>query len=80
MEQTILNLGQAVSVLVQAADMAQTKGIFSLKDSALIFQAISFIDELNKANQPQEDTTDIVEDNREVQVPKLQKIPTGPAD
>ena len=80
MEQTILNLGQAVSVLVQAAEMAQTKGIFSLKDSALIFQAISFIDELNKANQPQEDTTDIVEDNREVQVPKLQKIPKGPAD
>lgn len=72
-KQTILNLGQAVSVLVQAAEMAQSKGIFTLKDSSLIFDAISFIDELNKASQPQEE--EIVQDTEEVST-----APKGPTD
>lgn len=72
-KQTILNLGQAVSVLVQAAEMAQSKGIFTLKDSSLIFDAISFIDELNKASQPQEE--EIVQDTEE-----FSTAPKGPTD
>lgn len=75
-KQTITNLGQAVSVLVQAAEMAQTKGIFTLKDSSLIFDAISFIDELNKANQPQpQEVEELSED-----IVQVKKAPKGPTD
>lgn len=75
-KQTISNLGQAVSVLVQAAEMAQTKGVYALKDSALIFEAISFIDEVNKANQPQGESAPT---EGEVS-PKVKKMPKGPTD
>ena len=43
-EKTVIDSpGEAFSVLVQAAELGQSKGIFELRDSALIYQAIEFI-------------------------------------
>jgi hypothetical protein len=51
MKEQVTNLGQAISILVQAAEFAQTKGVFSLKDVAIVAESISFIEELNQQNQ-----------------------------
>jgi hypothetical protein len=73
MEQKISNLGQAIGVLIQAAEMAQSKGVYSLKDSALIYDAVLFVEELNKANAPAE----AVQSGEE---PEQKLTPKGPTD
>lgn len=73
MEQKITNLGQAIGVLIQAAEMSQSKGVYSLKDSALIYDAVLFVEELNKQNAPAETTQDEAAGNSEV-------MPKGPTD
>lgn len=35
-----LSQGEAISVLIQAAEIAQKKGIYSFEESALIYKAI----------------------------------------
>ena len=40
-EQTIENHEQALSVLVQAAQLAQTRGAFNLKEAGLLAQAVA---------------------------------------
>lgn len=44
----VQNLGEALSVLVQVAELAQAKGVLSLDDAVVTKSAIDFINELSK--------------------------------
>jgi len=46
MEQKITNLGQAINILVQVATLAQSKGILTLNEAAIVKESIDFINEL----------------------------------
>jgi hypothetical protein len=49
---TVENLGEAISVLVQAVNIAQAKGgVYTFGDAAKINSALLFVDEVAKANQ-----------------------------
>jgi hypothetical protein len=48
MSQKVNNLGEALTVLVQVAELAQAKGILSFEDAVITKQAIDFIAELSK--------------------------------
>lgn len=49
---TVKNLGEAISVLVQAVNIAQAKGgVYSFGDAAKINSALLFVDEMAKASQ-----------------------------
>lgn len=49
---TVENLGEAISVLVQAVNIAQAKGgVYTFGDAAKINSALLFVDELAKAGQ-----------------------------
>ena len=48
----VTNLGEAITVLIQVANLAQKSGILSLEDAVIVKSSIDFIDEMNKtANQ-----------------------------
>jgi hypothetical protein len=52
MEKTqVTNLGEAISVLVQVATLAQSRGILSLDDAVIVKSAMDFIDTLNSAKE-----------------------------
>jgi hypothetical protein len=51
---TVKNLGEAISVLVQVANLAQSRGILSLEDAVIVKSAMDFIDTINQ-NQPEEE-------------------------
>lgn len=44
------NIGEAVSVLIQVAQLAQKSGILSFDDAVVTKSAIDFLEELNKQN------------------------------
>ncbi len=44
----ITNLGEALSVFVQVAELAQAKGILSFDDAVITKSAIDFVNELSK--------------------------------
>jgi len=48
MSQKVTNLGEALTVFVQVAELAQAKGILSFDDAVITKQAIDFINELSK--------------------------------
>ena len=48
MSQKVTNLGEALTVFVQVAELAQAKGILSFDDAFITKQAIDFINELSK--------------------------------
>jgi len=49
-KQNVENLGEAISVLVQAVNIAQAKGgVYSFADAAKINSALQFIDEVSKS-------------------------------
>lgn len=49
---TVENLGEAISVLVQAVNIAQAKGgVYTFGDAAKINSALLFVDEVAKASQ-----------------------------
>ncbi len=52
-EQTnVTNLGEALSVLVQAVNIAHAKGgVYNFGDAAKINSALKFVDEMAKASQ-----------------------------
>jgi len=49
----VTNLGEAISVLVQVANLAQKSGILSFEDAVVVKSSIDFIDEANRAAQSQ---------------------------
>jgi hypothetical protein len=44
----VTNLGEALTVLVQVAELAQAKGVLSFEDAVITKSAIDFINELSK--------------------------------
>jgi len=54
----VQNLGEAISVLVQAVNIAQSKGgVFSFSDAAKINSALNFIEEVSS----QQTSNEVVE-------------------
>jgi hypothetical protein len=51
-------LGEALSVLVQVAELSQAKGILSLNDAVIVKSAVDFINALNNQNQSKEQKTE----------------------
>jgi len=47
---SVQNVGEAISVLIQVAQLAQKSGILSLEDAVIIKSSIDFLESLN---QPQ---------------------------
>ncbi len=60
-KKSVDTFGEALSVLVQVAHIAQSKGVLSLDDAALVHQALHRVDEFKAAaeahatNKAQED-------------------------
>jgi hypothetical protein len=48
-KKSITNAGEAISVLVQTAELAQSRGILSLDDAFLVKQSIDLLDAMAKA-------------------------------
>lgn len=52
-KQTVDNLGEAISVLVQAVNIAQAKGgVYTFSDAAKINSALTFLDTIAKQEGP----------------------------
>lgn len=49
------NLGEALSVFIQTAEVAQKSGILSLDDAVIVKSAIDFVMELSANAQPSAD-------------------------
>lgn len=63
MNKTVNNLGEAISVLIQVAQLAQSKGVLSFDDAAITKSAIDFVNELanTKENANESEVTEIAE-------------------
>lgn len=56
-EQNVKTAGEAISVLMQVAKLAQSKGILSLEDAVVTKSAIDFLEELaNNQNSQSEES------------------------
>lgn len=51
----VQNPGEAISVLIQVAELAQSKGVLSFDDSIITKSAIDFLNNLSKAESPSEE-------------------------
>ena len=49
-----LILNRSISILVQAVELAQSKGVYTLSEAALIAEAVDFFDSINVANRDDE--------------------------
>ena len=55
----VQNLGEAISVLVQAVNIAQSKGgVYSFSDAAKINSALNFIEEVSEQQAPKTEEID----------------------
>lgn len=59
MEKQVTTPGQAISVLIQVAQLAQSKGLLSLEDAVITKSAIDFLESLGK--QPDENQEELIE-------------------
>jgi hypothetical protein len=50
-KKSVTNAGEAISVLIQTAELAQSRGILSLDDAFLVKQSIDLLDAMAKAAQ-----------------------------
>jgi hypothetical protein len=50
-KKNVTNAGEAISVLIQTAELAQSRGILSLEDAFLVKQSIDLLDAMAKATQ-----------------------------
>ena len=66
----VTNLGEALSVFVQIAGLAQKNGVLSFDDSVIAKSAIDFVEELAKqANENQQP-------NYETEAPQFEAVPS----
>ena len=49
---SVQTVGEAISVLIQVAQLAQKSGILSLEDAVIIKSSIDFLESLNQPQQP----------------------------
>lgn len=56
------NVGEAISVLVQTAELAQKSGILSFDDAIIVKSSIDFLMAMNGQSQPVEPETETQEE------------------
>jgi hypothetical protein len=57
------NIGEAISVLIQTAEVAQKAGILSLDDAVIVKSSIDFLMAMNQAQTaPQPSTEELLEE------------------
>jgi hypothetical protein len=56
------NVGEAISVLVQTAELAQKSGILSFDDAIIVKSSIDFLMAMNGQSQPVEPETETLEE------------------
>ena len=66
-ENQVLNPQQAINILVQAVNLGQKAGVYSLDDAALIKQAVDIF-------VKKDDAKDAKEEEEEVKEPKLEVV------
>jgi hypothetical protein len=54
------NLGEALSVFIQTAEVAQKSGILSFDDAVIVKSAIDFVMALNQSQNPQDEAMPVV--------------------
>lgn len=59
----VKNLGEALTVLVQVAELAQSRGILSFEDAVVTKSAIDFIKELSNQVNQAEGQEELTEEN-----------------
>lgn len=52
-KQQVTNVGEAIGVLIQVAELAQKSGILNFEDAVVTKGAIDFLVELNNPQQPE---------------------------
>jgi len=63
MEKTVKTPGEAISVLIQVANLAQSKGILSLDDAVITKSAIDYLQTLSKpTNQEPRMSEEVIEE------------------
>ena len=55
-----MNLNTTINILIQAANLAQSKGAYSLQEAALVYEAIQNI--TNYIKEQQENTNEVKDD------------------
>ena len=55
---TVQTPGEAISVLVQVAELAQSKGILSFDDAVIVKSSIDFLRSLSPPSAPTEETAE----------------------
>ena len=60
-KQEVTNLGEALSVFVQIAELAQKKGVLSFDDAIIAKSAIDFVNELAKRQEGPQSQTEVEE-------------------
>lgn len=61
MEQKVENLNQAINVLVQGVQLAQTRGVYSFNDSVVIKSALDFLESQSQSNTEAEPQMEVVD-------------------
>ena len=61
MANQITTPGEAISVLIQVAELAQSKGVLSFDDAAVTKSAIDYLNELAKAQEGPQAETEVEE-------------------
>lgn len=59
MENQVENLNQAINVLVQGVQLAQSKGVYSFNDSFAIKSALDFLESESKTNETAQSTPEM---------------------
>lgn len=69
---------EAINVLVQAAKIGQSRGVFTLEDSAIILSAINTLQQVEtKSQEPKDDTNPSKELASEKESPDTAANPRG---
>ena len=69
----VTNIGEAISVLVQGVNIAQSKGIYTFGDAAKIASALDFIDAAQEAAKTEMDKGPVSSATPTIEVDKSAK-------
>ncbi len=67
---TVTNLGEAISVLVQAVHIAQSKGVYSFEDSSKVASALDFLNQTAATAKSESNGTPVVQEEVDATVEK----------
>tara|TARA_R100000501_G_C2560771_1_gene71517 strand:- start:208 stop:432 length:225 start_codon:yes stop_codon:yes gene_type:complete len=67
---TVTNLGEAISVLVQAVHIGQSKGVYSFEDSSKVASALEFLNQTAATAKAESNGAPIVQEEVDATVEK----------